>query len=102
MSETVRSDKERHVTVTLSPELVSEIWCAVKDARDEAMNLAGQAASAEERLDKLLSEMQAAGMSNWIPTVAEVQTAWAGDGKSSRTELTGGTMFHDRGFAGKK
>jgi hypothetical protein len=47
--------------------------------RDEAANDGLQATVREDKCNALLKEMEAAGMSDWLPTLEEAQAAWRGD-----------------------
>lgn len=57
-------------------ELREELWCAVKNARDDAAN---DVSAAQRRLDyweALLSKMKAAGMADHLPSIDDVIQAW--------------------------
>lgn len=66
---------------TLDAQLVEDIWSEVKSCRDLLMNHHRESSEAWHRLDALLGRMKKAGMSDWIPTIEEVQAAWRGDGE---------------------
>lgn len=56
-------------------ELIPDLWRAIKNARDDASNEASRAARVRVELDGLLRRMKAAGLSDHLPTIEELQTA---------------------------
>lgn len=61
--------------VTIPRPLVEELWSFIKNERDKA-----NCDYHEHRADKLsalLQRMKAAGMADHLPTLKEVQDAWA-------------------------
>ena len=57
--------------------LVIELWREIKNARDEAEQEYQREKDRAERLNTLLGMMEKAGMSDHLPTLEEVQAAWA-------------------------
>lgn len=56
--------------------LQSELWAAIKNARDDAANDVSVAQQRLDELNALLAKMKAAGMSDHLPTIEEVQAAF--------------------------
>lgn len=54
---------------TIKGELVKKLWVAIKDMRDQcwSMNSLGN------ELDRVLEEMEEAGMSAWLPSFEDVR-----------------------------
>lgn len=67
---------DRCKPVTISAELVQELWSEVKSLRDEASSQRHAIEYREAQLNLLLIKMKDAGMADWIPTIEEVQAAW--------------------------
>jgi len=61
----------RDKPITIPPDLVRDLWSAIKSARDATAT----ARASEERLNALLKRMKDAGMADWIPTIDEVIAA---------------------------
>lgn len=74
---------ERFGPRTIDPDLVQDLWREIKVARDKMFNWQLQARHGQERLEKILDRMKDTGMADWLPTLEEVQAAWAEDGGES-------------------
>jgi hypothetical protein len=74
---TYKERQERSVTVP--PGLARDLWSAIKSLRDETANARLTAERVEGRMNDLLARMKAVGMSDHLPTLAEVQEAWRGE-----------------------
>ncbi len=62
--------------MTQETTITPELWSAVKDARDDALNRMQAAQEQYERLEALLGQMRDVGMADHLPTIEEVQEAW--------------------------
>lgn len=69
---------------TIPPDLVRDLWSAIKGQRDEAVGLGRDRLASE--LDCLLARMKAAGMSAHLPTVEEMAGMWAHAGGYTRDD----------------
>lgn len=72
-------DKRQRQPVVLTPDLARDLWKALKDARDEAANMARSAAAQETLLNDLLARLKDNGGADHLPTIEEVQRAWRGE-----------------------
>lgn len=59
------------------PRLTQSLWATIKEARDDAMNRMEASRREYEHLEALLARMRDAGMADHLPTIEEVQEAWA-------------------------
>lgn len=66
---------ERQAPILLPANLIADLWSFVKEERDAAHDTVQR----HDRIQKLLSRMEVAGMANHLPTIEEVQAAWRGD-----------------------